>query len=114
MNCHACGDPRFRVTNTEHREDGTYRWRRCRACNYLLRFREVPAPTKPGPLPGTRRLGARASGSRNAASVLTEDDVRRLRAQSTEGVPNYRLAKEYGIAPETVSRIVNRKAWTHI
>lgn len=114
MNCHRCGDPRFRVVNTEHRADGTYRWRRCRACDYLLRFREVPAPLKPGPLPGTPHLGVRAFGSRNGASVLTEDDVIRLRRLSTEGVPNYRLAKEYGIAPATVSRIINRKVWTHI
>jgi plasmid maintenance system antidote protein VapI len=53
-------------------------------------------------------------GSRNGASVLTEDDVIRLRRQAASGIPQKNLAREYGIAPETVSRIVTRKTWTHV
>jgi DNA invertase Pin-like site-specific DNA recombinase len=57
---------------------------------------------------------SKAPGSRNGSAVLLEDDVRRMRQQSADGIPNYRLAAEYGISPATVSRIINRKAWTHV
>lgn len=100
---------------TERRLDGSHRWRRCNTCNQLFRTLETYfRKRKPGPIPGRPRPGARAQGSRNGASVLTEADVRRLRQQAAQGVANYRLAAEYGIAAATVSRIIHRKLWSHI
>lgn len=110
--CHSTGA--LRVVATEHRSNGTHRYRRCLHCSYRLHTCEVPFSSKPGPAPGTQLGVRKAPGSRNGNAVLTENDVLRLRAQSSMGIPNYRLASEYGLAPATVSRIINRKAWTHI
>jgi uncharacterized protein YjcR len=46
--------------------------------------------------------------------VLTEDDVIRLRQMAADGMPQRDIARIYGIMPNTVSRIVTRKTWTHI
>jgi hypothetical protein len=114
MRCSACGS-RTRVIHTEHRETGTHRWLRCNSCNSLTRTLETYLlPPKPGPAPGTPRSGPTAKGSRNGASVLTERDVRHLRRQAADGVLQKQLARRYGIAPATVSRIVTRKLWSHI
>jgi DNA invertase Pin-like site-specific DNA recombinase len=37
-----------------------------------------------------------------------------LRRLAAENVPQRIIARKYGIAPATVSRIVNRKLWSHI
>jgi hypothetical protein len=105
MHCRHCG-ARTRVVVTEHRADGTHRWLRCLVCERSLRTRE----TFFNPMKSTYR----ASGSRNGASVLTEADVVRLRNLAASGIPQKNLAKEYGIAVGTVSRIVTRKLWSHI
>jgi transcriptional regulator len=46
--------------------------------------------------------------------VLTEKDVRRLRRLVATGVLQKNIAKEFGIATATVSRIATRKLWAHI
>jgi hypothetical protein len=100
---------------TEQRADGAHRWLRCMSCNASIRtLEQYYRKSKPGPLPGTPRPGPRARGSSNGASVLTEDDVRRLRELVAAGVTQRNIAQEYGIAPATVSRIVTRKLWSHI
>jgi hypothetical protein len=114
MRCRHCGG-RTRVVVTEHRDDGTHRWLRCLECDASTRTLEIyHRNTKPGPPPGRPKRGGIARGSTNGASVLTEDDVRRLRALAATGVPQKHLALEYGLAPATVSRIVTRKLWSHV
>lgn len=113
MRCSQCPG-KTRVVATEHREDGTHRWLRCLQCDALTRTVERFLNPKPGPKPGTPRSGPRALGSRNGASVLTESDVVRLRDLASLGYLQKELAKQYGIAPTTVSNIVTRKAWAHV
>ncbi len=113
MRCRSCGS-RTRVVCTEHEHDVTHRWLRCLKCEALTRTCETYLHPKPGPKPGTPKPVPGPMGSRNGASVLTEDDVIRLRRQAASGIPQKNLAREYGIAPETVSRIVTRKTWTHV
>lgn len=114
MDCPKCNAPNsLRVINTEHRDDGTHRWKRCQ-CGFVQRTLERPFSTKPGPIPGTTLGRTKAPGSRNGNAVLTEENVRRLREQAASGVSNVELAQIYGIAPATVSRIINRKAWAHV
>lgn len=115
MNCPKCLTTNtLRVVVTERRTNGTHRWYRCIECAFAQRTLERPFSPRPGPVPGTTLGRPKAPGSRNGSAVLLEDDVRRMRQQSSEGVPNYQLAARYGIAPATVSRIINRKAWRHI
>lgn len=113
MRCRTCGSC-TRVVNTEHRPDGTHRWLRCTNCSSLTRTLETYLIKRTGPTPGTPRSGAIAKGSRNGASVLTEDDVIRLRCDAAAGVLQKQLAAQYGIAVATVSRIVTRKLWSHV
>jgi hypothetical protein len=113
MKCRHCQGP-ARVTNTEQRDDGTHRWLRCLDCGQLTRTLEDYFPRKRGPRPGTPKRGPSPQGERNGWAVLTDADVRKLRQQAARGVTQIELAKRYGIAPATVSRIVTRKTWTHI
>lgn len=45
---------------------------------------------------------------------LTEFDVRTIREQYSAGIQTHVLAKRYGVAGNTVRRIVNGKGWKHI
>jgi hypothetical protein len=114
MHCRHCG-ARTRVVATIHRDNGTHRWLRCLECDASTRTLETfYMNRKPGPVPGQPKRGGIARGSTNGASVLTEDDVLRLRHLAAAGTPHKNLASEYGIALATVSRIVNRKLWSHV
>lgn len=115
MDCPKCHTLNaLRVINTEHRPDGTHRWRRCIKCRFAQRTLERPYSPKPGPIPGTMMSRPKAAGSRNGNAVLTEQDVQKMRQRAAEGVSGRQLAIEHGVAPETVSRIVNHKTWTHV
>jgi hypothetical protein len=113
MRCSQCPG-KTRVVVTEQRKDGTHRWLRCLQCDALTRTIERYLYRKPGPRPGSPRIGPRAIGSRNGASVLTESDIVRLRDLASLGYLQKEIAKEYGVTPTTVSNIVNRKTWSHV
>lgn len=53
-------------------------------------------------------------GERSRLAKRTADDVRNIRQRHREGVPGYRMAKEYGITPQGIYAIVNRQTWKHI
>lgn len=54
--------------------------------------------------------GTSNRGTRQWASKLTDDDIRSIRARSaTETQAD--LAKEYGVGPDQISRIISRKRW---
>lgn len=113
MKCRYCSGT-TRVVATEHRADGTHRWLRCLKCDGSTRTIERYVNPKPGPQPGSKKTGVLPQGERNGNAVLTEADVRRLRHKAASGVMQKVLAKEFGLAPATVSRIVTRRTWTHV
>lgn len=113
MRCRSCNGI-TRVVGTEHRDDGTHRWLRCLECGDLTRTIERYYKGKPGPKAGTPKRGATPKGMRNGNAVLTDADVRRLRQKAATGVMQKALAKEFGLNPATVSRIVTRKTWNHV
>jgi hypothetical protein len=114
MRCRHCGGKNTRVTCLRHLENTTKRYCRCLDCGQRYRTLEHYEKLKPGPPPGRpKRIGI-ARGSANGASVLTEDDVRRLRTLSASGIPHKHLACKYGLHIATISRIVNRKLWSHV
>lgn len=50
-------------------------------------------------------------GQANASAVLTEDDVRAIRASSEPGIV---LAARHKVTPATISKIKSRALWKHV
>jgi len=53
-------------------------------------------------------------GEEVATSKLTAEKVKQIRKERREGLTLAELAEKYGVAFQTVSKIVNRKMWTHV
>jgi len=53
-------------------------------------------------------------GVRNGATRLTEAEVREIRALDLQGVSLRELGRQFGVAPNTIKKIVDRKTWKHI
>jgi DNA invertase Pin-like site-specific DNA recombinase len=53
-------------------------------------------------------------GEQHGQSKLNESQVRQIRDLRSSGHPGISLALRFGISPQTVSRIVNNKIWTHL
>ena len=62
-------------------------------------------------LGGTKR---NPRGSAHPNAVLTEENVRALRAARARGVSIDQLATEYGLHRGTVINITTRRAWSHV
>ncbi|WP_143498380.1 HNH endonuclease [Pseudomonas sp. Irchel s3b5] len=58
--------------------------------------------------------GTRPTGSRNGGAKLNDGAVLLIRARRAAGVTLSAIGEEFGIAFQTVSKIVNRKSWSHI
>lgn len=58
--------------------------------------------------------GRQARGSRNAATRLTESQVREIRAALAAKVPILRLARAYGVSRGAIHGIQKNTTWTHL
>jgi hypothetical protein len=63
--------------------------------------------------------GRTAKGEATGRSRLTEDDVRKIRVSYTPGTvqnpPNrLELARTFGVTPQTIDSIINRRTWKHV
>jgi len=96
----------MKVINTEHRADGTHRWYRCPDCSSRIRTLEKIMTTPPDRV--------RLRGKSNPRAVLTDEKVRRLRQQRSNGADLAMLAAEYDISLSQARDIVNGKYWSHI
>jgi hypothetical protein len=57
----------------------------------------------------------KVSGSKNGKSKLTEANVLQIRATyAAGGIFQKDLAEQYGVTQLLISKIINRKTWTHI
>lgn len=57
----------------------------------------------------------RIRGQSHYRTHLTENDVRRIRAEYRPGEVTYSaLAAKYGITEQTVGKIINRITWRHV
>ena len=114
MRCRACNSRNTRVTTTDHR-DSTVTWRYCRCldCKAHYKTKETYAMFKTGPKVGSKTK-PKQIGSENHQSVLTEANVIKLRYMHQKGAKQVELVKIFGVSPTVVSRIINRKAWTHV
>jgi hypothetical protein len=58
---------------------------------------------------------ARHSGSKQWMAILTESDVRAIRAAFARGgVSKASLARQYGVGASNIGNIISRRSWTHI
>ena len=58
--------------------------------------------------------GTSPSGARNGGSKLVDEDVLNIRALRAAGATLESIGKQFGVAFQTISKIVNRKSWSHI
>src|SRR5690606_12230408 len=56
----------------------------------------------------------RLRGERSSQAKLTEEQVREIRRRAKSGTPQRWLAREYGLHPMAINKIVHRKTWRHI
>lgn len=104
MSCPECAT-RMHVIHTQSRDSITHRWYRCPDCAHKLRTREelFIAPPRLHP-----------NGEDHPNAVLTNDNIRDLRAAWVNGAKGTDLATEYGIHKSTVSTIVHAHTWKHV
>lgn len=58
--------------------------------------------------------GTSMEGSKHPMAKLTDDQVRQLRIDYSNGLTQVEIGKRYGLRQGYVSKIVNRKNWSHI
>jgi hypothetical protein len=115
MKCRKCNSKNTRVVCTEHHEQITKRYCKCLDCLHKYHTIEQYEQIKPGPTPGKPRQGVIPRGSRHGQSIFTEQDIINMRQMHVEQcLTHQQLADKYGISKSYISRIINRKAWTHI
>lgn len=112
MQCRNCASSNTRVTCTQQKVNTTKRYCRCLDCGQRYRTLENYEKPKPGPEPG-RKLPS-TQGMRNGFAVLTDQNIRDIRRCSEDGASNRAIGALYGINAAHVSRIINRKIWSHV
>lgn len=53
-------------------------------------------------------------GERRGHAKLTTENVLRIRELARQGLTQREIAEQFGVVPQTVSKIVNRSKWTHV
>ena len=115
MNCRSCNSNNTRVTSTDHYPTFTKRYCRCLDCLHKFRTIEQYEKLKPGPVLGKPRPGKIARGTNNGQSIFTEQDILKMRSMyATQTYTLQQIADEYGASRSYISRVVNRKLWTHV
>ena len=115
MKCRFCNSKQTRVTATEHLGNETWRYCRCLDCDKRFKTIEMYALKKRGAKPGGFiHVNHVKKGEANASAVLLEENVRKIRELAKENVIYNDIAKQFGIHPSTVYRIVKRKLWAHV
>lgn len=59
------------------------------------------------------RLAAMRRGALSSSAVLTDDDVRGIRALAAYGNTPRQLAPLFSVTPSNVNKIINRETWSH-
>lgn len=112
MRCPKCKSSNTRVTCTTHFEVHTKRYCRCLNCNEKFQTIERYVKYRRGPKRGGKLTDTQ--GIKNGNAVLTEQNILNIRKLKQEGISNRAIAVIYGIDGGHVSRIVNRKVWSHV
>ena len=115
MKCRFCNSKQTRVTATEHQGNDTWRYCRCLDCGQRFKTIEMYVLKKRGAKPGgSIHVNHVKKGEANGSSVLLEENVKKIRELAEQNVIYKDIAKQFGIHPQTVYRIVKRKMWNHV
>lgn len=114
MKCPSCASTNTRVTCTKQFNGFTKRYCRCFSCNFKYRTVEKYESSKPGPKKGAPRPGKISRGSEHGSAILTEKNVLHIRRMHAWGITHQVIANKYDMSTSYISRIINRKVWTHI
>ena len=58
--------------------------------------------------------GTQQRGEGTGTSILTELEVLEIRQAHAAGATQYELSREYGVANQTISKVVRGKTWAHV
>jgi len=56
----------------------------------------------------------RRRGEEQSSHILTDKDIPVIREMVREGFLLREIAEKFGVTPQTISKIKNRRTWTHI
>jgi len=116
--CHKCDNPPccrpdhlFLGTTQENMNDAVLKGRKAKlhpSTAPHLNFGESIAK-------GQRAANYTKHGSQNPNTILTDNDVRTIRARWASGsVTQVQLAKDYGMDALAINRIIRRKTWKYV
>lgn len=62
----------------------------------------------------TQAKGRKPLGERHPNAKLTAAEVRAIRSAFQQGATKIALARQYGVVPDNIAFIVNKRTWRHI
>lgn len=108
--CHVCDNPPCIRTDTE----GVYE---VSGVSYPRRghlFKATDAANFADMIAKGRHRQGGARGSASGTAKLTEDTVRRIRAERASGFTGAYLAQKYGVSQSVISEVTTRRTWKHV
>lgn len=70
-----------------------------------------PVVSRGSAMPVKRELWIPAYGEQHLCAKLKLSDIQRIKAKKQSGVPQIEIAREMGVSPSQVSRILTGKRW---
>jgi HNH endonuclease len=56
----------------------------------------------------------RPVGSKCKTAILSDEDIPVIRKLAADGIPQYKIAKQYNVNRVTITHVVTRRSWRHI
>lgn len=109
MNCRLCNSKKTRVTTTELREQETWRYCRCLACDHRFKTVEQYAPIDPQAAANALRRGVD-----NPRGVFTNENVCDIRKLAAAGTNQQAIADEYGVSYSCIRNIVKGRSYRNV
>ena len=125
FNCHVCGG-RTKVTSLTHDAASKCirRYRKCQECGAKMSTTQAGEKldnsgyywkkTTEHARQVSINLSLRARGENNSSAILTEKDVKKIRADYENGLTTRAIANKTGMTVDHIRKIVRRDLWKHV